>query len=169
MRLILINGQPGSGKTAVAKSLMSQLDSSAYIGADSLVATNPWEFSGKFNDLAIKNAISLIRNFSEAGFQNIIISALTRNQEVLDAFLAQLNKKSDILFVWLRADANVRISRKEKRNRDKADKKEEFEHIDKLIPDIQSIQLKNRRALFIDTSAKTIDEVVAEIKKELEK
>lgn len=53
------------------KMLMRQLRSSAYIGVDSLVSTNPWEFGGKIDELVIANAVSLINNFTEAGFENM--------------------------------------------------------------------------------------------------
>lgn len=163
-KIILINGQGGTGKSSVAKLLSQELKSSAYIDVDSLVITNPWEFGDESDNLAIKNAISLIHNFSSANFQNIIISGLTRNQSLLDNFLSQLSKEASILFIWLKADKKIRFARKEGRNRDGADKKEHFESVDKLYPDIDSINVKNGRSIFIDTSLKTIQEVVSEIK-----
>lgn len=162
-KIILINGQGGTGKSSVAKLLSQELKSSAYIDVDSLVITNPWEFGDESDNLAVKNAISLIHNFSSANFQNIIISGLTRNQQLLDSFLSQLNKEIDILFVWLSADEKIRLSRKEIRNRDSADTKEHFEFIDKLYPNIDSIEIKNGKSIFIDTSSKTIQEVISEI------
>ncbi|OGZ69365.1 MAG: hypothetical protein A3D44_02825 [Candidatus Staskawiczbacteria bacterium RIFCSPHIGHO2_02_FULL_42_22] len=163
MKLILINGLGGAGKSSSGKALMRAMDSSAYIGLDSLVATNPWEFNKKTDDLGIKNAISLIRNFSETGFENIIISGLTRNQEILNDFLSSLNQKADILFIWLYADADQRILRKEKRNRDQADKREDFNSLDVLIPNIKSIEIKEGKSVFIDTSHKSVEQVVQEI------
>src|SRR3989344_4391879 len=163
-KIILVNGQAGAGKSSVAKLLSQELKNSAYINVDSLVSTNPWEFGDESDSLAIKNAISLIHNFSSANFQNIIISGLTRNQQLLDSFLSQLNSETHVLFVWLKADRKVRLARKESRDRDGADKKEHFELVDKLYPDIDSVNIKNGKSIFIDTSSKTIQEVVKEIK-----
>ncbi len=163
-KIILINGQAGAGKSSVAKSLLSELENSAYIDVDSLVSTNPWEFGAENDNLAIKNAVSLIHNFTSANFPNIIISGLTRNQQLLDRFTAQLNADAEIVFVWLSADEETRLSRKENRSRDRADTKEHFEFVDKLYPDIDSINVQNGKSVFIDTSLKTVQEVVAEIK-----
>ena len=163
-KIILINGQGGAGKSSVAKLLSQELKNSAYIDVDSLVSTNPWEFGDESDNLAIRNAISLIHNFSSANFQNIIISGLTRNQQLLDRFLSQLSKKAELLFVWLKADEKTRLARKESRDRDGADKKEHFELVDKLYPDIDSVNIKNGKSIFINTSSKSIQEVVNEIK-----
>ena len=164
MRLILINGQPGTGKTSVSKKLLSELGNSAYFDADVLVATNPWEFGGSTNTLMIKNAVSLVSNFSKSGFQNIIISGLTRNQEILDKFLEQLNKTPDTLFVWLHASKEIRMARKKERGRDGADENKYFDFVDELIPDIETIELKDGHSILIDTSTKTIESIVKQIK-----
>ncbi|HEY1074527.1 MAG TPA: hypothetical protein VGE59_02390, partial [Patescibacteria group bacterium] len=82
----------------------------------------------------------------------------------LDSFISQLNMDRDILFVWLRTNEKVRLSRKEKRNRDLADTKDHFEFVDRRYPDIDSINVKNGTSVFIDTSAKTVQDVVSEIK-----
>ncbi|MSU54693.1 MAG: hypothetical protein EXS48_02595 [Candidatus Staskawiczbacteria bacterium] len=164
-KIILINGQGGAGKTSVSKELLKELKNSAYFDVDFLVATNPWEFGDATDNLAIKNAISLINNFFEKGFENIIVSGLTRNQKLLDKFTEQLNKGISILFIWLRANKETRLSRKEGRGRDDADKKEHFNFLDKLMPDVESIEVKNGRSIFIEISSKTIQEIVSEIKK----
>lgn len=163
-KIILINGQGGVGKSSVAKSLLLELENSAYIDVDFLSSVNPFEFGGKLDDLIRKNTIDLINNFSDTGYQNIIISGLVRNQKLLDKFTEQLSKKVDILFVWLRANRDVRISRKEDRSRDNADKEEYLDFLDKLMPDIDSIEIKSGKSIFINTSSKTIQEVVDEIK-----
>src|SRR3989344_5439284 len=164
MKLILVNGQGGSGKTTIGRELLNRLKNTAFIDVDSLVSTNPWEFNEETDNLAIKNTVSLIKNFHGVGFENIIISGLTRNQQLLDTFLLQLSKKAELLFVWLKADEKTRLARKESRDRDGADKKEHFELVDKLYPDIDSVNIKNGKSIFIDTSSKTIQEVVKEIK-----
>ena len=79
IKLIFISGQPGSGKTSVANELLSQSKNAALIEADSLSAVNPFDFH-KNSELAIKNTIALAVNFNDAGFKNIIISGLVKNQ-----------------------------------------------------------------------------------------
>ena len=45
MKITFISGQPGAGKTSVGKELLTQIEHSAYIDADSLCATNPFDFT----------------------------------------------------------------------------------------------------------------------------
>lgn len=163
MKLILINGQEGSGKTSVGKLLLHKLKNSAFIDVDSLVTTNPWKFGSETDNLAIQNSIGLINNFSEAGFSNIIVSGLTRNQQLLDSFLLQLNRKVEILFIWLRANEDVRMLRKKDRGRDGADQAEHFNFVDTLYPDIDCIDVKNGKTIFVDTSGKNIEKIVDQI------
>ena len=72
-----------------------------------------------------------------------------------------------MLFVWLRASKEVRSQRRLMRDRDSADKLEHHEWLDKVMPDIDSFVLKNGDYLTIDTTAKTVQEVVNEIKTRL--
>lgn len=163
MKLLLINGQPGSGKSSVATILKNELSHSAYIDADWLVSVNPFEF-GKSDRLMIQNSISLINNFTNDGYETIVTAGLARNQTLLDELITKLNGKADILFVWLRADRETRLSRKQERGRDGADNQEHFDFLDKIYPDTKSFELKNGGYLEIDTSLKSIREIVDEIK-----
>jgi len=162
MKLIFISGQPGSGKTSVANELLNQSKSAALIEADSLSTVNPFDFY-KNSELAIKNAVALTGNFNDAGYKNIIISGLVKNQKDLDDFLNQLDQKAEILFVWLRAGKTSRIIRKHLRGRDKADDVKHFDFIDNLIPDLKSIEIKNGKSIFINTSSKSVAQIAEEI------
>ncbi len=167
MKLILINGQPGSGKTSIAKALLNDLRNAAYIETDSLVAVNPFELNEDLNNLAAINAVSLIKNFSAAGYQNMIVSGLIKNQKELDRLLGRMDKNKDLVFVWLRASKEVRMERKQERARDGADSIKYFEFIDALIPDVENFELNNGKYISINTTSKTIQEVVNEIKVEI--
>ncbi|MDO8582320.1 MAG: hypothetical protein Q7S16_05620 [bacterium] len=166
-KLVLINGQVASGKSSVGKALLNDLSRSAYIDGDALMSVNPFGINDKLDALAIKNLVSLINNYSEEGYKYIIVSGLIRNQKLLDNFLSKLSLKVDVLFVWLRAAKEVLRKRRLSRKRDGADNPEHHEFIDKLIPDANSFVIKDGSCLDIDTSTKTIEEVVAEIKARL--
>jgi chloramphenicol 3-O-phosphotransferase len=163
MKIILINGQGGTGKSSIANTLKNSLSSSAYIDADALIAVSPFNFN-EVDDLLLKNAVSLIHNFSEKGYEYIITAGLTRNQELLNKFQRLLNKEVDIMFIWLRASKEVRMSRKVGRSRDDADNLEHFEFVDTVYPDIERFEIKNGVYLEIDTSSKSIENIVSEIK-----
>lgn len=165
MKIILINGQGGTGKSTVAYALKDSLLNSVYIEADSLVSVQPFNFGNPdLDSLMFKNALSLIHNFSEAGYEYIVTSGLTRNQKLLDEFVFSLDINAEIIFVWLRADKKVRLSRKISRNRDGADKLDFFEIVDKVYPDVEKIDLKTCKYISIDTTSKTIQEVVSEVR-----
>ena len=132
MKVISINGQGGVGKTETSKALLSKLDNSAYISGDALVTVNPFGINEKTNKLGIKNAMSLINNFSEEGYEYVVICGINRNQDQLNSFLNNLNEKIGFLFVWLRASKEVRYKRRVGRARDGADNPNEFDFIDKI-------------------------------------
>lgn len=163
MKVILINGQAGTGKSSIANTLKNSLANSAYIDADTLVSVNPCKLN-ELDDLLLKNAVSLINNFSKKGYVYIVTAGLTRNQEQLTKFQGLLGKEADIMFIWLRASKEVRMSRKLGRGRDDADNLEHFKFVDKLYPDIERFDIKNGTYFKIDTSSKSIEEVVQEIR-----
>ena len=156
MKLILINGQQATGKSSTAALLGSQLENSAVIDTDSLIVVNPWDFDSLIGTLAVKNVISLFENFKNAGYENIIISGLTRNQESLDNFLKELKFSGGIIFVWLRASKQERGDRMKNRNRDASDKPEWFDFGDNKIPDIDLIKVPGK---YIDIQTDTKNEL----------
>ena len=168
MKIISINGQAGTGKTATSNVLLGKLDNSAYISGDALVAVNPFGVNEKTDRLVIKNSVSLIKNFEQENYETVIICGILRNQAQLDSFLNNLSEKADFLFVWLRASKEVRHKRKIKRARDESDSPEWFDFIDKIIPDVEAFSLKRGECLGIDTSDKTPEETAEIIKKEIE-
>ncbi len=166
MKVILINGQGGTGKTSVAKALSGKIKNSAFIDADSLVSVNPFEFE-KLTGLLHENALGLISNFTKAGYQTIVTAGLTRNQEQLDSFVLNFTEKTEIIFVWLRANKEVRMERKTGRGRDASDTTEWFEFGERIYPDVKNFEMKRGKYIEIDTSVKKVEEVVAEIENEI--
>jgi broad-specificity NMP kinase len=162
MRILLISGQVGSGKTTVAKRLLTTLDNAALIELDSLVAVNPFEFNDSLHNLGIENAVSLIRNFSKNGYEHIIVSGLIKNQKSLDSFFDSL-LGAQFFLVWLRADQAMRKQRKQSRARDDADKEENFDFIDRLTSDTPDFSIKNGKYSIIDTTTKSVEDVVQEV------
>lgn len=166
MKLILINGQPGAGKSAVADALKNELLNSAYIDADSLVSVNPFDLE-KLDELMLQNATTLINNFDKTGYEVVIAAGLTRSQALLNKLLEKLDEKISIHFVWLRADKEARMNRKMERSRDGADSQEHFDFVDQLYPDVQSFEARNERCLEIDTSSVSVRTIVEKIKSKI--
>ncbi len=80
---------------------------------------------------------------------------------------SHLNQNIEVLFIWLRASKEIRMARKQERGRDEADSLKHFEFIDNLIPDIDSFELKNGKYISIDTTSKTIQEIIYEVKSKI--
>lgn len=70
---VIINGAPGSGKSSTAKFLFENLDKSAYVDGDWLLATTPQDH-GEQRRLRYKNIASVARNYYEGGFTTVFIS-----------------------------------------------------------------------------------------------
>ncbi|PIT92932.1 MAG: hypothetical protein COU06_02640 [Candidatus Harrisonbacteria bacterium CG10_big_fil_rev_8_21_14_0_10_38_8] len=163
-KLILISGQPGAGKTSVSRQLLSELSNTAYIESDSLITVNPFEMNERLNTLLLKNSVSLLNNYIFEGYQNIIICGLVKNQETLDSLVILLPENIEITLIWLRADKEIRKSRKQERGRDEADSSKWLDFVDALIPDIDSFRLEKGRYLSINTEEISITEVCSRIK-----
>src|SRR3989338_7368284 len=163
MKIILINGQPGSGKSTIANHLKNEILQSAFIDADSLVSTNQFKFNEN-QELMFSNAVALIDNFSAAGYTRIFISGIIRNQEHLDNFLAKIKTSAGIVFIWLRANKNLRLNRILARGRDAADKEEHFNTLDQMSPDTNGFLVKKGVYKEIDTSTRSVQDIVKEIK-----
>lgn len=162
-RVIAIGGQGGSGKTAVGKALVLEIKPSAYVGADALMTVNPFEVNEALEDLGLKNALAMISNFHGAGYDLVVLAGLIRNQRVLDELVSQLPPSVQFTFIWLRASKQVRDQRRLRRSRDDADKVEWVDFVDRITPDVPSFKLFRGHQMSIDTTDKTIIEVVKEI------
>ena len=164
MKIILINGQPGTGKSVVADALKNDTQHSAYIDADALINVNPLGFN-EDRELLLGNASALVKNFLQAGFTTIFTAGLTRNQVFLNDFIERIGKDIKIVFVWLYATKEVKMKRKSGRSRDIADKDEHFDTIEKMYPDARPFKIVNGIYTEIDTSLKSVQETVKEIEK----
>lgn len=70
---VIINGAPGSGKSSTAKCLFENIDKSACVDGDWLLATTPHDH-GEQRSLRYKNIASVARNYYEGGFTTVFIS-----------------------------------------------------------------------------------------------
>lgn len=71
-----------------------------------------------------------------------------------------MDVKAEIVFVWLRANKETRVARRKARGRDGADSEEHFEFMNQIYPDVESFDVKEGKYIDIDTSAKSVQEIV---------
>jgi thymidylate kinase len=166
LKLILINGQSGSGKSTLARGLMQSLDNSAHISTDGLTSVNPFEFN-ELAPLGIKNACLLIQSFREEGYEYIVLCGLLNTQEKLDEFLKNL-PGIEAHYFWLKVDKTVRDNRRMKRARDDSDQPEQFDFIDKILPDLKEpLVIPTGQFDFIDAN-RSVNDILSDIKAVIE-
>ncbi len=132
-RIILINGRPGAGKSTVAKLLSEKLDSVALLEFDSLIKVKPFEYGEKLLLLGLENSVSVVNNFLDFGFKNIILCAGTTKESHLEFFLSKIEGSSQIHWIYLNVSVEERSKRKVSRLRDDADSLEWFEQVKSKI------------------------------------
>lgn len=157
--LIIINGTIGVGKTWIARTLLCQLDSAAYIEGDNLgfVSEDLFKDSTR-GTFALDIAAGLIELYKERGAKTLILDRLVLGTEQIESFLKAV--KMPVYIFYLYANKEDIISRIKKR------KRPQFES---EIQDFEKIELGQRESLVanlgieVDTSFKTPEEIVSEI------
>jgi hypothetical protein len=93
--LILINGCGGAGKERTGRELLRKLPRAALLDIKGLSSTNPWHFEDF--ELGIRNAVSLIRNFAEKGWPQIILVGGVNSSDRLSYLLSELRVKATFI------------------------------------------------------------------------
>jgi hypothetical protein len=101
----------GCGKSTLAKAITSHLKNGASFDAENILQVNPFEFNDKFQSLAIKNSVSLIHNFYEAGFETIVAGSFISDRGGYDRFRKLLTVNPNIIVVMLTANKSTRDER----------------------------------------------------------
>ena len=105
----------------------------ALLDIKGLSSTNPWCFEDF--ELGIRNAVSLIHNYAEKGWPQIILVGGVNSSDRLSYLLSELRVKATIHYFWLDVPKQVRDARRIERRRDEADRKEHLDAIDLVFTD----------------------------------
>jgi hypothetical protein len=164
IRLILVNGRGGSGKSACSRHLFDTMDSAALIDFDSLTTVHPFNVGEELFALGLGNAAGLIANFMSANYGAIIMSAGTGCQRHVDYLLDRIPSPDRLYWIWLAANKEVRDKRRLIRARDGADKIEELDYVDEVMESyFGPVEIAAGVCQEIDTDDVTTDEVVEKI------
>ena len=160
-KLIIINGVMGVGKTSVSKALYKQLDNSFWLDGDNCWMMNPFEVTSENKYMVIDNITYLINNFiKNSKSKYIILNWVIHTDEIMDSILYKINiDKIDLYKITLICDEDTLVKRIKK------DIKSGIRDEDNIKRSLDKLKLyKNMNTLKIDTSNKSIDEIVENIK-----
>jgi dephospho-CoA kinase len=110
-RIILISGFAGTGKTTIANMLHETFNSSALVSADELFHIRPFEIGEKLGRVKLQNCLSVITNFLNEGYENIICEGLVWSQAELDSVVVSFVKRCNLVLFWLDAQKDIRRER----------------------------------------------------------
>lgn len=160
-KLIIINGVMGVGKTSVSKALYKQLDNSFWLDGDNCWMMNPFEVTSENKYMVIDNITYLINNFiKNSKSKYIILNWVIHTDEIMDSILYKINMdKIDLYKITLICGEDTLVKRIKK------DIKSGIRDEDNIKRSLDKLKLyKNMNTLKIDTSNKSIDEIVENIK-----
>ncbi len=110
--LIIVNGAPATGKSAVVKHLHARLTNSALLDADDVWRINPFEVNDRTRKLAEDNITSVLRHYLEAGYEYVILAWVLPDQAIIDRLLDRLKDLPKLVHVFtLVADEQVLLDR----------------------------------------------------------
>ncbi|MEK7354104.1 MAG: AAA family ATPase [Chloroflexota bacterium] len=112
MKLIIINGAPGIGKSTVGRLLHNRLSNSAFLDGDDVWRINPFEVNEKTKSLVEKNIIQVLRNYSEAGYEYVILAWVLHQQSTIDRLISHFDDlKPEVHIFTLVTDEDTLVAR----------------------------------------------------------
>ena len=159
--LYLIGGTMGVGKTTVSQRLKQDLPNSVFLDGDWCWDASPFQVTEETKEMVINNICYLLNNFLHCpAYENVIFCWVMHQQFIIDSIIEKLDiSNCDVKCISLIAnETNLR----ERLMADVEKGIRTADVIDRSIARISLYQTLNTN--IIDTSNKTVDAIVNEIK-----
>ncbi len=163
MKLIIINGPSGIGKSTVALKVAETMDA-VLIDIDELRRSIPNYREDKKNslNLAYQETTKKIEECLNSG-KSVVIDKTITNEDVINLFIETGKKfKAQIFEFILFADKNITKDRADKRGY-RPDSLLDASRVEEIWEKINLLRLQRPQAIIINTDTKEIEEVFQEI------
>lgn len=163
--LIIIVGQEGSGKSTIVRALLEVTLRSAQIDAEDVGAVNPWQMDDAFIRLLHANVADVTRNFSDAGYQNVIAGSFMSNSSDYQKFGARLTRDANVYIIHLCATKQTRDARRIAREKETSEDWRDM--VDRVDPEDSTFQDQDAdyRYVRIDNDSMAIAETVLAVQR----
>jgi len=160
VKLVIINGTMGVGKTVTCKELYKKLQKSVWLDGDWCWMMNPFIVNEENKKMVENNITYLLRSFlTNSSFQFVIFNWVIQSEEIYDMLL---NKLNDLEFEVIKI--TLICNEESLRNRISVDIKNNVRDKKCLVRSLERIPLyKNMNTVKIDTSNISISETVNKI------
>jgi hypothetical protein len=112
LRLIIVSGEEGAGKSTIVRALLPFTPYGARIDAEDIGQTNPCPMDDAFFSLLRRNVAGLVENFWAAGYVNVIAGSFLRCYRDYESFRQLLPRPAAVFLVDLLVDREVRDHRR---------------------------------------------------------
>lgn len=167
LRLIVIVGQEGVGKSTIVRALLPQLRDGAVLDGEDVGQVTPWVYDETFRHLHRCNVAAVVNNFWAAGYRTVVAGSFLRSFAEFLAFRTLLPDDVDVTVVQLVARKHVRDQRRA--GRAKLTSQEWRDAVDQAEPDDTTLQRADAgyRYITLDTSDLDVAQSVMRIRVEV--
>jgi|APHig6443717497_1056834.scaffolds.fasta_scaffold30800_2 broad-specificity NMP kinase len=156
-KLIIINGTMGVGKTTTCKLLYKHFNKSIWLDGDWCWMMNPWDFNEENKEMVKKNIIFLLRGFLDnSNFEYVFFSWVIHRNDIMEWLLDELKDYNLQIYKFSLVCSEKEMERRMLLNGRSLDGIKESIERNKLYYGMDTIK--------IDTSDKSVDDVIGEIK-----
>jgi broad-specificity NMP kinase len=158
-KLIIINGSPGIGKTAVSQELYQKLEDSVWLDGDWCWMLNPFQVTAENKRMVEDNISYLLNNFiANSSIKYIVFNWVIPYEWLLDSLIEKLSKPENVEIIKISLIARPAIIRQRLVKAGRSD--------DQIQASIERlVAYYDMNTIKVDSSDMTIEETADSIKK----